>query len=359
MAAGKPVRGLAAQALRARLEQALTAAWLARGPLACALWPVSVIYRALLAVRGLFPAAAQRLPVPVIVIGNVVAGGAGKTPATLAVMRHLQSGGWRPGILSRGYGRGSEAVRLVAPDDDPRAVGDEPLLLAQTGGVPVAVGRARAQAGRALLAAHPDVDILICDDGLQHRRLARDVQICVFDARGVGNGWLLPAGPLREPWPRPVDLALGTEGILTVPLPPGAQAFAARRRLTGQARRADDTQMSLADLRNSPDHQPLLALAGIARPQAFFDMLRAAGLRLAQTIALPDHDDLTALQSFLVSASNRDGFPTLICTEKDAVKLWRWHPDAWAAPLALDVPAEFFAALDALLAARGYHACSG
>jgi tetraacyldisaccharide 4'-kinase len=341
--------------LRARLESALTAAWLARGPLACALWPVSQITRAALALRGLAPAAAERLPVPVIVVGNVVAGGAGKTPATLAVARHLQARGWRPGILSRGYRRDNNSVRLVAPDDDPRTVGDEPLLLAQASGLPTAVGRVRAQAGRALLAAHPDVDILICDDGLQHRRLARDVAICVFDARGVGNGWLLPAGPLREPWPRPVDLALGTEGILTVPQPPGAQAFTARRRLTGQARRADGTQTSLADLRNSLDRRPLLALAGIARPQAFFDMLRAAGLRPAQTIALPDHDDLAALKSSLVPARNGEGLPALICTEKDAVKLWRWRPDAWAAPLALDVPGEFFAALDALLAARGYH----
>jgi tetraacyldisaccharide 4'-kinase len=336
-------------ARRARLERALTAAWLGRGPLACALWPVSLIYRALLALRGLGPAAAERLPVPVIVIGNVVAGGAGKTPATLAVARHLQTSGWRPGILSRGYGRDDNSVCLVAPDDDPRVVGDEPLLLAQASGLPVAVGRARAQAGRMLLAAHTGIDVLICDDGLQHRRLARDVEICVFDARGTGNGWLLPAGPLRELWPRPVDLILGTEGVINMPLPPGAPAFAAQRRLTSQARRADGTQTSLAALQNLRG-QPLIALAGIARPQAFFDMLRAAGLPLAQTIALPDHDDLTN------AARALDDRATLICTEKDAVKLWRWRPDAWAAPLALDVPAAFWHALDDLIAARGYHA---
>ena len=348
--AGEPVRGPAVEpTLRARLEPALTAAWLTRGPLACALWPLSLIYRALLALRNLFQPAAERLPVPVIVIGNVVAGGAGKTPATLAVARHLQARGWRPGILSRGYGRTDDSVRLVAPGDDPRAVGDEPLLLAQASGQPVAVGRARAQAGRALLAAHPDIDVLICDDGLQHRRLARDVDICVFDARGTGNGWLLPAGPLREPWPRPVDLVLGTEGVADMPLLPGTPAFAARRRLVSQVRRADGTSMSLADLRG----QPLTALAGIARPQAFFDMLRAAGLTLAQTVALPDHADLAS------AACALDTGASLICTEKDAVKLWRWRPDAWAAPLALDVPAEFWAALDGLLAKRGYHVYLG
>jgi tetraacyldisaccharide 4'-kinase len=337
--------------LYARLERALIAAWLARGPLARALWPLSIIYRAVLALRGLLPAAAERLPVPVIVIGNVVAGGAGKTPTTLAVAQDLQARGWHPGILARGYRRDGDGVRLVAPDDDPRAVGDEPLLLAQISGLPVAVGQARAQAGRALLAAHPDIDVLVCDDGLQHRRLACDVAICVFDTRGIGNRWLLPAGPLREPWPRPVDLILGTEGTVNVPLPPGVPVFAAWRCLTGRARRADGTQIPLADLREqcARHGQPLIALAGIARPQAFFDMLRATGLPLTQTLALPDHADLEN------AARALDQRATLICTEKDAVKLWRWRPDAWATPLALNVPRGFFRALGTLLAARGYH----
>ena len=343
---GQTVGPTVRQTPRARLERTLTAAWLTHGPLACALWPLSAIYRALLALRGLFPAAAERLPVPVIVIGNVVAGGAGKTPVTLAVARHLQAHGWHPGILARGYGRDNDGVRLVMPADDPRAVGDEPLLLAQASGAPVAVGRARAQAGRALLAEHPGIDVLICDDGLQHRRLARDVAVCVFDARGLGNGWLLPAGPLREPWPRPVDLVLGTEGPAALPPSPGAPAFAAQRRLADHARCADGTQTPLAELRG----RPLTALAGIARPQAFFDMLRAAGLTLAHTVALPDHDDLENAVRAL------DPRATLICTEKDAVKLWRWRPDAWAVPLALDVPAEFWNALDARLAACGGNA---
>lgn len=330
---------MTAPTLRARLEAVLTAAWLARGPLAMALWPLSLLHRAVRAARDFSPNTAERLPVPVIVIGNVVAGGAGKTPTTLAVVRHLQAQGWRPGIVSRGYGRAEDGTRLVAVDDDPRAVGDEPLLLAQASGVPVAVGRARADAASALLAAQPGIDVLICDDGLQHRRLARDVEICVFDARGLGNGWLLPAGPLREPWPRPVDLVLSTEGEVDVPLPPGVRIFMAQRHLSGTARHADGTRTLLADLRG----QPLMALAGIARPQAFFDMLRAAGLTLAQTCALPDHADLEH------AARALDPHQPLICTEKDAVKLWRWRPDAWAAPLALDVPEAFFAALDGLL----------
>jgi len=234
-----------------------------------------------------------------------------------------------------------------AADADPRAVGDEPLLLRRRTGAPVFVGRQRADAGRALLAAHPEVDVLVCDDGLQHRALARDVEIVVFDARGIGNGWLLPAGPLREPWPRPVDLVLRTEPGAELALPPGAQAFAAPRTLAAQAVRADGSTVPLATLAGSA---PLVALAGIARPEAFFAMLRAAGLHLHETLALPDHYHFN---SWSRASHLRE---TLICTEKDAIKLWRLRADALAVPLRLDVPPAFFDALDERLAARGYHA---
>ncbi|MBS0598019.1 MAG: tetraacyldisaccharide 4'-kinase [Proteobacteria bacterium] len=331
---------------RARLEQNLTQAWTARGPLACALWPLSRLYGALLGLRhALYRAGVlktERLPVPVIVVGNVVVGGAGKTPTTLAVVQHLQARGWRPGIVSRGHGRRTKDVREVTPDADPRDVGDEPLLLRRRARVPVVVARRRAAAGRALLNAHPDVDVLVCDDGLQHRALARDVEIVVFDARGTGNGWLLPAGPLREPWPRPADLVLWTEAP-PAPAPggPTQPAFTATRRLADHALRADGNAVPLRTLQG----RPLTAVAGIARPQAFFDLLRQAGLTLAQTFALPDHYDFNSWLGMT------DEGQTLICTEKDAVKLWRHHADALAVPLQLDVPAAFFAALDERLAA--------
>lgn len=336
------------------LEHRLRAAWQRRGPLACLLWPLSLLYGAVAAWqrrRGL--ARAVRLPVPVVVVGNVVAGGAGKTPTTLAVVRHLQARGWRPGIVSCGYGRtrfdpaAPDAPVAVTPQSDPFAVGDEALLLRQRAGVPVFVARQRADAGRALLAAHPDCDILVCDDGLQHWALAHDVAICVFDARGVGNGWRLPAGPLREAWPRPVDLVLHTEAGPDLPQPPGSQAFSAARRLADHAVRADGSTVALADLRGAA--KTLVAVAGIARPEAFFDMLRAAGLTLHETIALPDHYDFR-------SWSRKSGAgETVICTEKDAVKLWHHAPDALAVPLQLEVPTAFFDALDQRLAARGYH----
>ena len=168
--------------LRAALERTLTAAWQQRGPLACSLRPLASLYGVLAARQQTrASAAAQRLPVPVIVVGNVVAGGAGKTPVTLALARHLQARGWRPGIVSRGHGRASADCREVHPDSPVAEVGDEPLLLRRKSGLPVFVAPARAQAGRALLAAHPDCTLLLCDDGLQHRALARDVEICVFD----------------------------------------------------------------------------------------------------------------------------------------------------------------------------------
>ena len=307
--------------MRAALERTLTAAWQRRGPLAVALWPLSRLYGALAALRQA-RAVPQRLPVPVIVIGNVVAGGAGKTPATLAVAQHLLARGWRPGIVSRGHGRASRACLPVQPGSDPREVG--------------------AEAGRALLAAHPQVNILLCDDGLQHHALARDVEICVFDGRGIGNGWLLPAGPLREAWPRPVSLALFTEGRISLtaaglPCP----AFAATRRLASSACRANGQGVPLARLRG----QSVVALAGIARPQAFFDMLRAEGLTLARTIALPDHAPLKRLPPL----PPQEAALPLLCTEKDAAKLWPHAPQALAVPLRLQAPAAFFDALDALL----------
>ena len=331
---------------RGALEHRLRAAWQRRGPLACLLWPLSLLYGTLTALRRAAYRAgvlrSERLPVPVIVVGNVVAGGGGKTPATLAIAEHLKAQGWRPGIVSRGYGRTDDGCREVTPDADPRAVGDEPLLLARRAGVPVFVARRRAEAGRALLAAHPGTDVLLCDDGLQHLALARDVEVCVFSDAGIGNGWPLPAGPLREPWPRAVDAVLHAGRP-----PPGteAPAFAQQRALAPDAVRADGTRVPLAALQGQPVH----ALAAIARPEAFFAMLRAAGLTLAGCEALPDHYDFNSWQR------PPDKRCSLICTEKDALKLWRLHPDALAVPLQLEVPPAFFAALDARLAARGYH----
>lgn len=315
--------------------------WAQRSAAGLALWPLSLGYRALVAVRRwLYRTgwrARTRLPVPVIVVGNVVAGGAGKTPVVIALVQHLQARGLRPGVVSRGYGRRSRGTQHVQADSSAHAVGDEPLLVARRCAVPVVVAERRGDAGRALLARHPDTNVIVSDDGLQHLSLARDIELCVFGAEGVGNGWLLPAGPLREPWPRAVDFLLCAGAV-----PPGgsAPAFALERRLADTAIAADGRRVPLADLAG----QALVAVAGTARPEEFFAMLRARGLAPTQTFALPDHFDFDSWNP------NTDKRQRLVCTEKDAPKLWPRFPDALAVPLELAIAPAFFAALDERLA---------
>jgi len=321
----------------------LRQAWLQRGALARLLWPLSQVYGALTALRrclyrfGLLRT--ERIGVPVVVVGNVIAGGSGKTPVVMAIVRHLEARGIKAGVLSRGYGRVTDDCREVLDDSDPRDVGDEPTLIRRSTRAPVFVARRRVDAGRALLARYPATEVVVSDDGLQHLAMARDVEICVFDDRGVGNGWLLPAGPLREKWPRPCDFILHTGER------PAFAGFTARRTLADHAVRRDGTTIPLGDLAG----HTLVAVAAIAKPEAFFEMLRERGLRLEQCIALPDHHDF---QNW--DAPIADGH-TLLCTEKDAVKLWRKLPDALAVPLVFEPADAFFAALDAKLSSLDGH----
>jgi tetraacyldisaccharide 4'-kinase len=341
--------------------------WRTRGPLAHLLWPVSVLYGGLSCLRRWLYANGilkiTRLPVPVIVVGNVVVGGAGKTPTVLALLQHLQQRGWHPGVVSRGHGRRGTAVLEVLPDTPATDSGDEPALIRRSAGVPVFVAARRSEAGQALLAAHPWVDLIVCDDGLQHLALGRDLSVAVFDDRGTGNGWLLPAGLLREPWPpgkgnpfRP-DLVLNqrSESPAMVPTitplerPPDLPVFEATRRLADHAIGPQGQRRPLGDFQD----QAVTALAGIARPSVFFDMLRARGLTLAATVALPDHAGQQAYAELLQQSTG-----PLLCTEKDAVKLFACRPQpaaddayqAWAIPLELRPDAAFFEALDHRLA---------
>lgn len=324
-------------------QRSLMRHWQARGWLAWLLWPFSQLLGLLVRLRQILYRSGlmqpEHLPVPVIVVGNVVAGGAGKTPVVMALVQHLQSRGLHPGVISRGYGRHGHACLEVRPDTPASQAGDEPALIQRRTGVPVFVAARRVEAGRALLARYPQTNVLICDDGLQHYALARDIDICVFDDRGVGNGWLLPAGPLREPWPRAADLVLHTGAV------PAFSGYTAHRALARHARRADGHQMELATLARATDRRPLLALAAIARPDTFFAMLQAQGLTLARTLPLPDHYDFSQWQR------PADQNYVLLCTEKDAVKLWEQHPDAWAVPLEFSPEPAFLQAVDRLLAA--------
>ena len=318
--------------------------WSGKGLISTLLLPLAWCYGGIVRLRRwLYRVgwlASQRLPVPVVVVGNVVTGGGGKTPLVLALLAHLQSQGVAVGVVSRGYGRTTHDCREVLPASAASEVGDEALLIRRRCTAPVFVAARRADAARALLHAYPQTQLLLCDDGLQHQALQRDIEICVFGAAGLGNGRLLPAGPLREPWPRPVDWVLSSA---TTPLP---SAYAIQRGLADSAVASDGRRVPLAALRS----QPAWAVAGTANPGEFFAMLQSVGLHLAASIALPDH---YAFQNWKPEAPQ--GTP-LLCTEKDAVKLWPRLPQALAVVLELRLPAEFLRAFDqrltALLAKR-------
>lgn len=331
------------------LADRLQQEWLTGGPLSAALLPLSWLYRGLLALRSLSYRVglkrSETLPVPVIVVGNWIVGGAGKTPTTLALLDLLRARGLRAGVVSRGYGRDGDGTHLVSSGSTAREAGDEPLLIHLRGQVPVAVGRDRVAAARLLLASHPELDLLVSDDGLQHWRLPRSLSLLVFDERGLGNGHLLPAGPLRQP---PAARADGQLVVYNAERPSTAlPGFIASRRLAGAVPLADwwagrpATPDTLLALRN---RDGLIACAGLARPQRFFDML--AGLQLqVDTLALPDHADFATLPW-------PDDARGILLTEKDAVKLSPERIGAlpvWVVTLDFSLGADFESALDAQL----------
>lgn len=329
-----------------RWQHILMRSWTHRGWLATLLWPLSALLGLLIRLRqGLFMSGVlktHRLPVPVIVVGNVVAGGSGKTPVVMAIARHLMSMGIEVGVVSRGYGRQASHCLEVWPTSALADVGDEPALIKRNVGCPVFVASKRLEAAKALLKTYPQTKVIISDDGLQHLALARDIDICVFDNRGIGNGWLLPAGPLREAWPKPVDLVLHTGSH------PAMDGFRAQRSLATLAYRADGSSLKLTELGHPVNTgqpvKPILALAAIAQPGVFFSMLKDQGVVLAQTQALPDHYDFESWKPPI------DKDYAIVCTEKDAVKLWPRYPQVWAVALTCTLEPAFLSALNRLLA---------
>ncbi|GAB2872737.1 tetraacyldisaccharide 4'-kinase [Pseudoduganella ginsengisoli] len=352
--------------MTSKLETVLTRNWQRRGPLACALWPVSVLFGGLAGLRAqLFRAGvlkSERLPVPVVVVGNIYIGGTGKTPLTIWLVQALRDAGFTPGVISRGFGSQESGPRPVTPSSPPRDVGDEPVLIAARTGCPVMVGRQRVEAGRALLAAHPEVDILVADDGLQHYAMQRDVEIILFDGRGVGNGWLLPAGPLREKPSRRRDVTVVNTPQLNARLAASVQGRTRRGnaasmpvQMTLQADRAERLtgaeSMPLADLAARARQQgwTVAAAAGIGNPGRFFTMLKGFGFDPAE-IALPDHHDFLDRPFDSVTAD------VILMTEKDAVKCrqlteFRDDPRLWVVPVS--------ARIDAALAQQLVEKCRG
>jgi tetraacyldisaccharide 4'-kinase len=323
---------------RSTLEDFFTHAWARRGVSACLLLPLSVLFGLLSWLRrGLYRCGvlrAQRVAAPVIIVGNIFVGGTGKTPLTIWLVQALRAAGFHPGVISRGYGRKDSSAFDVHADASAGDAGDEPLLIAQRAQCPVMVGRDRVAVAQALLAAHPQVDVIVSDDGLQHYRLARDIEIVLSDARGVGNGWLLPAGPLRESASRRRDFSvvnvdpacrtlpddafrMQLAGEVAVPLSAATHASAATARPLDSLRAANTN---------------IVAAAGIGNPARFFNMLRAAGLQFDE-LPLPDHHDFSVNPFAQLEAD------IILMTEKDAVKCrqsdaLRNDPRLWVVPVA-------------------------
>lgn len=309
------------------LEASLVRCWYAGRGWCLILIPLSLLFAALAWLRRRLYRwgwlKSEPMPVPVIVIGNLTAGGTGKTPLAIWLVEMLRDHGYHPGVISRGYGANILAARMVEPGGDPSAFGDEPLLIARRTGCPVWVGRKRAEAANQLLVHHPEVDVLIADDGLQHYALARDVEIVVVDGqRRFGNGWCLPAGPLREGLGRLTDVdAVVVNG--------GASRFEVGRHAYAMTLAGSEFHR-LHDAGNRVGPEFFLgrlvhAVAGIGNPERFFGSLADLGFSLERH-PFPDHyvygpEDLPS--------------GTIVMTEKDAVKCMACsHPDAWV--LAVD-----------------------
>lgn len=324
----------------------LVRCWYARWGWCRLLYPLSLLFRSLAWLRrrlyrwSWLPV--RRVPVPVIVVGNITVGGTGKTPLVIWLAERLLASGFRPGVVSRGHGAPLGGCREVDPSTDPGMVGDEPVLIAQRRLCPVWVGRDRASTAQALLDAHPEVNVVIADDGLQHYALARDMEIVVVDGgRKFGNGLCLPAGPLRETQARlaEADAVVVNGEWNDRPLPMPAYTMGLRQR--GFRRLGGNAEIVSAE---HFDRLEVHGVAGIGNPDRFFSALSALGISAVPHV-FPDHHPY------------RPGdLPrgTVIMTEKDAVKCASFgHPDAWV----LLVDAEVSAGLETQVLAKlkGHH----
>ena len=323
------------------LIDTLESAWYAGARSPWWTWPLMVLYSGVVRLRGwLYRSGvlrSVRLPVPVVVIGNLSVGGTGKTPLTIAVVETLRARGYRPGVVSRGHGGSQREPLLLGDAPDPAQVGDEPCLI-HASGVPVAVGRDRPAAARLLLDA--GCNVLVADDGLQHYRLARDVEICVIDGvRRFGNRRLLPAGPLREPMSRlqRVDLRV-CNGVVAE-----TGEYPMQLRGGDVVALGDGRRQALASFSGQQVH----AVAAIGNPQRFFDSLRAVNIDVIEH-AFADHHQFAA-----ADLAFADDLPVLM-TDKDAVKCQRFaQPHWWRVPVHAELPPAFFDALVQRIEASG------
>lgn len=322
--------------LYARLAQTAHRIWLRKGWISTLLLPLAWLSGAFVrrkATRYLtHPQRIFHSALPVVVVGNIYVGGTGKTPVVMALVQALQARGWHPGVISRGYGvAGSDHALVGCGELNPRQFGDEPTLISRATSAPVAVHPRRVLALQALQQTYPQVDVVIADDGLQHLALGRDLEIVVQDGRGIGNGRLLPAGPLREPAEklRHVDIVINNlqaNEAATLPAaattPPHVimrlQAVRAVHVVSGQV-------VAWSDWLASHRQDSISAVAAIGQPQRFFAMLQAQGLQLADAVPLPDHYAYAASPFATLKAN------IVLITAKDAVKCAGFaDPRLWA-----------------------------
>jgi tetraacyldisaccharide 4'-kinase len=298
--------------------------WYRRGPIAWLLWPASLAFRMLVFSRRILfrlrILTSEHPGVPVIVVGNLTAGGSGKTPLVIWVAQFLSAKGWSPAIVSRGYGGSAQTPCAATIASKASEVGDEPIVLSRRSGCPVWVGGDRARVIQALRSNHPEVDVIVLDDGLQHYRLRRDLEIAVVDSRGFGNGFMIPAGPLREPPGR----LKSVDAVVANGFTGKQDAF--KMTLEGEI---------LHRMTDANDRRPAAAfkgetvhaVAGIGNPNRFFLHLRVLGMR-AMPHPFPDH------HAFAPSELEFGDAAPVVMTEKDAVKL-RHQPKAnwWVLPV--------------------------
>ncbi|MEI6768437.1 MAG: tetraacyldisaccharide 4'-kinase [Betaproteobacteria bacterium] len=346
------------------LAQTLERSWLKGSRLAWVfapvLWPLSKLIWFTLRWYAVWqPSNGQdALPVALLVVGNVYVGGVGKTPLVIALVEHFKTQGIRVGVISRGYAaRGTNLTRapkVLSAQDQATAVGDEPMLIFKRTGVPVCVGVNRHLAAKHLLHLHPQVQVIISDDGLQNNNLSPEMTVCVFDNRGLGNGWTLPAGPLREVWPRTKGLhpsqSAPYQWVVNTGDHPQISGFAAQRSLAKKAFNAQGVGIELVQLQAHPKAE-LMAVAGVGQPHLFFDMLKNLGLDIDRCLTLPDHageEDYVDLLKSLKLESRPNTH--ILCTEKDAVKLWSIYPQALAVALEMQLPSAFLKEIDQALA---------
>lgn len=318
--------------------------WARTGVLTVLLLPLAGLFAAVSGLRRLAYRRgwlrAMSVGVPVIIVGNITAGGSGKTPLVIWLVNWLRSQGYRPGVVSRGYGGTAHGCVEVQAESLPAQVGDEPLLIRIKTDAPVVVGRNRVAAARTLLARHPGVDMIVSDDGLQHYRLHRDIELAVIDAEtGLGNGWPLPAGPLREPPGRLRSVDAVIQVVRGSAQPRSDQPATTWRvdYTTGKAYCLGEPQEKKA-LSELPSRD-WLAATGIGHPQSFFDMLHSQGIRFSPR-AFADH------YAFQPRDLPADG--AVLMTEKDAVKCNSFAgTDWWAVELDIAPETAFIDWLDA------------